>query len=192
MNKINKINKIEIRIIKCYCNMETTKHKLPEDVELFLNNLKQYLDKPIYFYGSIQRPDFVKGSDLDVDIFTDNESSTIEKMSHYLDIPNNKFKKTISKYGNDFTVIYGHKIMYESPDLSLPIEFAIYNEKNKKKVLYQHNSKVNLPFYITFMLLILKTIYYKLHLINKKTYAKIKLTILSTFIGREPDYFIKI
>ena len=172
--------------------METTKNKLPEDVELFLNNLKQYLDKPIYFYGSIQRPDFVKGSDLDVDIFTDNEISTIEKMSHYFNIPNYKFKKTISKYNNDHTVIYGHKIMYETPELSLPIEFSIYNEKNKKQVLQQHNSKVDLPFYITFMLLILKTIYYKLHLIKQPMYANIKNTILSTFIGRNNDYFIKI
>ena len=172
--------------------METTKNKLPEDVEIFLHNLKQYLDKQLYFYGSVQRPDFVKGSDLDISIFTDNEISTIEKLSHYLDIPNYKFKKTISKYNNDHTVIYGHKIMYETPELSLPIEFSIYNEKNKKQVLQQHNSKVDLPFYITFMLLILKTIYYKLHLIKQPMYANIKNTILSTFIGRNNDYFIKI
>ena len=172
--------------------METTKNKLPEDVQLFLNNLKLFLDKPLYFYGSIQRPDFVKGSDLDVAIFTDNETSTIEKLSHYLDIPNYKFKKTISKYNNDYTVIYGHKIMYESPELNLPIEFSIFNEKNKKQVLHQHNSKVDLPFYITFALLILKTIYYKLHLIEQKTYANFKNTILTTFIGRSNDYFIKI
>ena len=172
--------------------METTKNKLPKDVYLFLNNLKKYLGTTLYFYGSIQRPDFVKGSDLDVDIFTDNEISTIEKMSHYLDIPNYIFKKTISKYGNDHTIIYGHKIMFKSPELSLPIEFSIYNEKNKTQVLYQHNSKVELPFYITIALLILKTIYYKLHLIEQKTYAKIKNTILSTFIGRTNDYFIKI
>ena len=137
--------------------METTKNKLPEDVQLFLNNLKQYLDKPIYFYGSIQRPDYMSGSDLDVDIFTDNEISTIEKLSHYLDIPNYKFKKTISKYNNDHTVIYGHKIMYISKELSLPIEFSIYNEKYKTHVLNEHNSKVNLPFYITvFLIVILK------------------------------------
>ena len=172
--------------------METTKHKLPEDVQLFLNNLKLFLDKPLYFYGSIQRPDYMSGSDLDVDIFTDNEISTIEKMSHYFNIPNYKFKKTISKYNNDNTVIYGHKIMYISKELSLPIEFAIYNEKNKTQVLRQHNSKVDLPFYITFALLILKTIYYKLHLIEQKTYANFKNTILSTFIGRSNDYFIKI
>jgi hypothetical protein len=29
-------------------------------------------------------------------------------------------------------------------------------------------------------------------LIDPKTYSKIKKNILTTFIGREPDYFIKI
>ena len=82
--------------------------------------------------------------------------------------------------------------MYISKELSLPIEFSIYDEKYKTHVLNEHNSKVNLPFYITFMLLILKTIYYKLQWIDQKTYSKTKRTILSTFIGREPDYFIKI
>ena len=121
-----------------------------------------------------------------------NYLKNIEQISNYLNIPKYWFKKTISKYNNDHTVIYGHKIMYESPELSLPIEFAIYNEKNKTQVLYQHNSKVELPFYITIALLILKTIYYKLQLIDNKTYSKIKNTILSTFIGRTNDYFIKI
>jgi predicted nucleotidyltransferase len=172
--------------------METTKNTLPEDVQAFLNNLKHYLDKPLYFYGSIQRPDYMNGSDLDIDIFTDNETSTIEKLSHYLDRSNYNFKKTISKYNNDHNVIYGHKIMYISEELSLPIEFSIYNEKNKKQVLYQHNLKVDLPFYITFMLLVLKTIYYKLHLIEHTTYSNIKNTILTTCIGLKDNYFIKI
>ena len=94
--------------------METTKHKLPNDVQLFLTNLKHYLDLPLYFYGSIQRHDFINGSDLDVDIFTDNESSTIQKLSHYLNRPKSHFKKTIAKYNNDptHTIIYGHKFQY--------------------------------------------------------------------------------
>ena len=172
--------------------METTKNKLPEDVQLFLNNLKQYLDKPIYFYGSIQIPDFVKGSDLDVDIFTDNESSTIEKLSHYLNRPKNHFKKTISKYNNDHNVIYGHKLQYISKELSIPLEFAIYNEKNKKQILYQHNSKTELPIYVSILLIILKKCYYTFHFISLKTYASTKKILLSKFIGREPDIFIRI
>ena len=172
--------------------METTKHKLPKDIQLFLKNLKHYLNKSLYFYGSIQRHDFINGSDLDIDIFTDNESSTIEQISHYLNISKNTLKKTISKYNNDHTVIYGHKVMYESTELSMPIEFSIYNEKNKNQVLHQHNSKVDLPFYVSVLLIILKTIYYKFHLINQKNYSSTKHQLLSTFIGRSNDYFVKI
>ena len=172
--------------------METTKHKLPKDMQLFLKNLKYYLNKPIYFYGSIQRHDFINGSDLDIDIFTDNESSTIEQISHYLNISKNTFKKTISKYNNDHTVIYGYKVMYKSIELTMPIEISIYNEKNKNQVLHQHNTKVELPFYVSFLLIILKTIYYKFYLIDQKTYSSIKHQLLSTFIGRSNDYFVKI
>ena len=171
--------------------METTKNKLPKDVYLFLNNLKTYLGTTLYFYGSIQRSDYMSGSDLDICIFTDNEISTIEKMSHYLNIPNYKFKKTISKYNDDLAIIYGHKLMYDFSELSLPIEFAIYNEKNKKNVLNEHNSKVDLPFYISVLLLIIKTIYYRFHLINIKTYKKIKRFIFS-LMNKKKDYFILI
>ena len=172
--------------------METTKYKLPKDIQIFLYNLKQYLNTPIYFYGSVQRADFINGSDLDIDIFTDNISSTIEKLSHYLNITKHSFRKTISKYNNNHTIIYGYKIMYESTELSIPMEFSIYNEENKQLVLTQHNSKIILPFYVSFLLIILKIIYYKLKLIDKKTYSTIKHTLLSTFIGRENDIFIKI
>jgi hypothetical protein len=33
--------------------MEYTKHKLPEDMQIFLTNLKEYIELPLYFYGSI-------------------------------------------------------------------------------------------------------------------------------------------
>ena len=172
--------------------METTKHQLPEDVQIFLTNLKHYLDKPLYFYGSIQRSDFISGSDLDICIFTDNENSTIEKLSHYLNTPKYKFKKIILKYSKDHTIIYGHKLVYVTTDISLPIEFAIYNEKNKIKILHDNNSRVILPVYASFLLIILKTIFYKLHLINIKTYAKLKEFCFTTLIGKEKNTFIKI
>ena len=172
--------------------METTKHKLPEDVQKFLKNLKHYLNKPLYFYGSIQRYDYFNGSDVDIDIFTDNESSTIDKISHYLNIPKHSFKKTISKYNKDYSIIYGHKIMYNTGNLSIPIEFSIYNEKNKNQVLYQHNSKIDIPFYVSFLLIILKKCYYNFHLIDQKSYSNVKHILLSTFLGKTNDYFIKI
>jgi hypothetical protein len=169
--------------------METTKNKLPEDVELFLSNLKTYLDLPIYFYGSVQRSDFVKGSDIDIAIFTDNESSTIEKMSHYLHMPKSQFTKTLSNHNND-QVIYGYITKYKK--LSCPIDFTIYTNKYKKEIIHDYTLRFNLPLYISGLLIILKFIHYKMHAINMVTYNRIKKQILTTFIGKSPDLFIRL
>ena len=58
--------------------METTKNKLTPYEQSFFDNLRNYIEKPIYFYGSIQRDDyFPQMSDIDIDIFSDNEHSTV-------------------------------------------------------------------------------------------------------------------
>ena len=60
--------------------MEKINNKLPDDVEKFFKSLSKYIEKPLYFYGSVQRSDYFPGSsDIDVDIFTDNVNSTISK-----------------------------------------------------------------------------------------------------------------
>ena len=61
--------------------MDDIKNNLTQNEEVFFENLSLYIDKEIYFYGSIWRHDYIKGkSDIDIDIFTDNESSTIQKL----------------------------------------------------------------------------------------------------------------
>ena len=50
--------------------MEQIKNKLPEDVNIFLKQLSDYINTPLYFYGSIQRDDYFPGySDIDVDFY---------------------------------------------------------------------------------------------------------------------------
>ena len=69
--------------------METTKNKLPTNVKNFFYNLSEYLDTPFLYFGSVQRSDYVPGkSDIDVDVFTDNEYSLMAKMQHYLHVSN--------------------------------------------------------------------------------------------------------
>jgi len=78
--------------------METTKNKLTHQEEVFFNKLSNYLDTQLYFFGSIQRDDYLpKSSDIDVDIFTENENSTITKMMNFLNVERSKFKKIIWK-----------------------------------------------------------------------------------------------
>jgi predicted nucleotidyltransferase len=67
--------------------METTKNKMNPFAEKFFKKLSDYLDTKIYFYGSIQRNDyFPNSSDIDADIFTDNESSIINKLQNFLGV----------------------------------------------------------------------------------------------------------
>ena len=67
--------------------METTNNKLPDNVVLFFKELSEYLDTKILYFGSVQRGDYFPGkSDIDVDIFTDNEHSIMTKMQHFMNI----------------------------------------------------------------------------------------------------------
>ena len=65
--------------------MESTKQKLPENVTIFFKNLSNLLETKLLYFGSVQREDYFPGnSDIDVDIFTENVSSTLAKMQHFL------------------------------------------------------------------------------------------------------------
>ena len=67
----------------------------------------------------------------------------------------NKFDKTLIQY-NKKDIAYGHKVMHKSSNLSLPIEFCIYDNKYKSIVLHENTSKIELPIYVSISLIILK------------------------------------
>ena len=104
--------------------METTKNDLPKNVKRFFYELSEYLDTKLFYYGSIQRSDYVAGkSDIDIDIFTDNEYSMMNKMQHFLHVQKNDFKKVVWIIKG--TTTYGYKI----PN----------TDKNPQTNLYQQN-----------------------------------------------------
>jgi len=173
--------------------MQTTKHELSSYETIFFNNIKEYLDTRLYFYGSIQRDDYFKGkSDIDVDIFTDNESSTIFKLQTLLNVEKGKIKKTIWKSFKNNYLIRGHKLVYTDVVNDLRVEFSIYNEKYKYEMLREHNRKAQIPYYASIMLIIIKILYYNLNIISKQTYRTFKHKILTTMIGIPGDDFITI
>ena len=46
--------------------------------------MQEYLDTKLYFYGSVQRNDYIDNvSDIDICIFSDNIDSTILKVQQY-------------------------------------------------------------------------------------------------------------
>lgn len=172
--------------------METTYQHLSPYTQQFFENLRNYLDKPLYFFGSVQRVDYFPGSDIDVDIFTENPKSTIMQLQHYLKVESTDFKKMVWKINATGRLVHGHKIMYKEPDHNLIAEFSIYDEKYKHDVLTEHTYKMVLPFYITVFLYILKFFYYQLHLLPDSYYITLKRFILNFMVNEKEEHFVVI
>jgi len=171
--------------------METTRNELSPYAKNFFYKLSTYLDTKIYFYGSVQRCDyFPLSSDIDVDIFTDNESSTITKLQIFLGVEKYKFEKFLYKLHKTNKIVYGKKIKYEDKENNFSTEISIYSENEKTNVLEEHNSKTNLPFYISFMLMFLKYFYYNLGIIPKQIYKYLKRFVMNYMVEGQDVEFI--
>ena len=172
--------------------METTTNKMSPYATQFFNKLSKYLDTQLYYYGSIQRADyFPEYSDIDVDIFTDTESGTISKLQHFLGVPKRDFRKFVYKLHKTGEMVYGHKVKYADITNKFAIEISIYNEKYKDNVLYEHNSKLVLPFYVTILLIILKTFYYRLGILPEPVYDYLKNIIMNYLVeGTDVEFVV--
>jgi hypothetical protein len=173
--------------------METTKNEMPSYAKVFFHKLSKYLDNKFYFYGSVQRNDyFPNSSDIDADLFTDTEQSTILKLQNFLGVKKYQFRRFVYKLHKTNKIVRGHKIKYIDLDNNFTTEISVYNEKDKNDVLVEHNSKSVLPFYVSFFLIILKTIYYKLRLISERTYTYFKKILMNYMIEGEDVEFVGI
>lgn len=158
--------------------MDIIDKRLTQNQRDILNKISIYIDKPTYIYGSINRSDYIPGkSDIDIDIFTENESSTINKLSNLLNINKTEFRKSVYKI-NSF-MVYGYKTKYTDETNGINLEISIYNEKYKNIVLYDHNNGSFLPFYITFVLYIVKMLFYEYNLISKQFYKRCKRFLMN-------------
>ena len=171
--------------------METTYNNLSPYAQQFFANLRTYLDRPLYFFGSVQRPDYFMGSsDIDVDIFCEVPTSTILQLQNFLHVDASEFKKMVWKISTSGRLVSGHKLMYKDPEHGLIVEFSIYNEKYMDDVLADHRHKMVLPFYVTIFLIILKFFYYGLGILPKEYYNNVKRFILNTLVNQGDEDFI--
>lgn len=172
--------------------METTKNEMPEYAKHFFNKLSNYLDTKLYFYGSIQRNDyFPKSSDIDVDIFTDNMNSIITKLQHFFSVNRNEFKKIVYKLNKTNKVVFGYKFIHKEPANNFSTEISIYDNKYKDAVILEQSSKFILPFYISWMLIILKNFYYNLGIIPKEYYKYLKRIVMNYMVeGVDVDFIV--
>ena len=172
--------------------METTINELTPYERDFFTNLRNYIDKPIYFYGSIQREDyFPQLSDIDIDIFSYNEKDTILKLQNYLNLERSDIKQFVYKIDKTNVLVSGYKTLYTDKKNNLSLEIAVFNEKFKDAILTEHKSKFNMPCYITSILILLKILHYKLSILPVFYYSKFKKILTNTlFDGNKSEFVV--
>ncbi|MFY7729895.1 MAG: nucleotidyltransferase domain-containing protein [Flavobacterium sp.] len=149
---------------------------LNEEQKIFFKNLSIFIDEDLFFYGSVKRCDYFPGkSDIDVDIFTDNEAKTARLLTNYLHLERSKVKKIVYKIDNK--MIYGHKVAHT--DNNTNIEFFIYNTKYKHIIMKDHTQFNELTIYGTIMMVILKCMYYYLPIMSTDTYKQLKKWLIN-------------
>ena len=157
--------------------METTKNSLSSYASMFFNKLSVYLDTPLYFYGSIQRDDYKPFySDIDIDIFTENMNSTVVKLQNFFN--NDVYQKIIIKPQNIKGIIKGYKFKYSDPENNFKCEISVYDIKNKDDILQEHGRKQSLPFIISILLVLLKTVHFNIGILPEDMYLKAKNFIM--------------
>jgi predicted nucleotidyltransferase len=165
--------------------MNQVRESLPNSVKDFFYKLSEYLDTELYFYGSINRSDYIHGqSDIDIAIFTDNEYSLISKLQHFLHCKRNAFDKVVWKLKSK--MIYGFKIKCDK-FMDIKCEIAIYNNVFKDTLLEEFKSYNYVPFHLAILLYILKTFHYTFPLLSKKTYTKYKVYIFNTLLLKKTN-----
>jgi len=173
-------------------DMEKTKNDMQDREKEFFVKLQNYLDTKMYYYGSIQRYDYIPcSSDIDVAIFTDNTESTLLKMQNFLNKKRSEFKKFVFRLSLSNKIAYGYKIKYVDPKNLFTAEIAIYSENLKNEVLVEQYAKCDIPFYIAFFLYILKILYYKLHVLPFQTFLNCKRFFLNyLLVGEDTEYIV--
>ena len=162
------------------------KNKLFGIEKKFLYELNNYLDTPIYLYGSILRSDyFPDKSDIDLAIFANDIPTIIDKLVIFLGI--NKSKIKVFKFETNKQTIYGYKTNYvlTTPckiffyDTFKRFEISLYNLKDKDELIKNNIKQMKPPFLIALQLFIIKYLYYYMYL-NNKYYKRIKENIFNS------------
>lgn len=166
-----------------YFNMETIKDKITEENYEFLKKLQEYIGTKLIFMGSIRRYDFLeKYSDIDIIIINDNIESTIVKLQNFLNLPKRKFRLLYQKIPNSNNIVYGYKTSYNDIDNNLRLEIIVYDEKYREQITQYINSTSNLSFFVTYLLFIVKKMYYDFNLLSSEMFSNIKHFIIKTYL----------
>ena len=172
---------------------EVPKHispKLTKQQTDFLEEIQHYIGHPFYYYGSVERIDYLPGkSDIDIDIFTPNLYSTLFKLRQFLIIPETEIN--IIKWRTRRPIIatfYCHKIKYDNGIVKL--ELNIYDDKYKNTLMGIRDSKRNIPLYVLMLVYTIKVMGYNTSLLSSSHLVLFKKFVMGHLLDMEDDYNI--
>ena len=173
--------------------MEDIKDRLGEYKYNYFNNLQNYVETELYFYGSIKRFDYISNSsDIDIIVITDNVKSMLSKIQTYLNISKDSTQKIFQQYSvYDKQVVTGYKIKYKNDKNNIEFDLLVYDDKYRDVVLQNIYDINNLPLYMITILYILKILYYKLNLISRRIYNNLKCHLFACYFNGELRYYDK-
>lgn len=159
--------------------MEDVKNKMPINQKHFFTKLENYLDTPLYYFGSIQRYDYYpNNSDIDAILFTNNEASSISKLQNWFHVSRHEFKPIVNYLPISKRIANGYKLTYINKKQNISSDILIYNVKDKEYVEQDCQSKVDLPFFILTILVILKTLHHQLGILSFSKYIYLKRILM--------------
>ena len=158
--------------------MRVSKNKTNLACNQLLHKISSYLDTELFFYGSVQRNDYIENhSDIDICIFSNNINFTLSKLvnfvssfnSDYQPDKNNiiKTKHFVYKIQNSDKIIRGKKIKYEDSINDVFLEISIYDDKHKDIILEDKGRKINIFTGLSLLLYIIKCLYYKYNILSE-------------------------
>lgn len=159
--------------------MDDIKHKLPMNKRIFFTNLENYLGTPLYFFGSVRRRDYSpNNSDIDAIIFTNNEASSISQLQNWFHVSKNDFKKIVNFLPKSKRMVHGYKLIYTNKKQNISSDILIYNVKDEEYIKLDDKRKVEMPFYIVTMLLIIKFLRYEVGILPIRMYIYFKQILM--------------
>jgi hypothetical protein len=152
------------------------KEKLSKEQYSYFSELQEKIGLPLFFMGSITRSDYIKGkSDLDIEIFSDNVTSTKEKLNYLFNYYEVQKENTIIIVKIKDVPFSGYK--YKVNDSEIEFDLTLYKKVSQKTILYYRTREINVPFTISALLIVTKFLHYRLNIINERNYYLIKKSI---------------
>lgn len=164
--------------------LEQIQHNLNEYTYTFFRDLREQIELPLFFIGSIARNDFIDGkSDLDIEVFSDNVVSTKTKLDYLFDCYQ-KDDRYLT-YSIENNPISGYKYYYNNKEKALLFDFTLYKKECQKLILYYRDIEINIPINLSVILIIIKYLHYYFNIIDKPTYSMIKKKFWRLYINKK-------